>query len=100
MPPSYSHNNFEFLEHLRILYHLPLSLICVHHGTSLEILISTTFQSSNNNNGGKDDDYAISIKCDDMITNLGFSNLLKILQMLLNSPENNFMKLFFLTYST
>ena len=30
-----------------------------------------------------------------MITNLSFSNLLKILQMLLNSPENNFIKLLF-----
>ena len=49
---------------------------------------------SSNNNGGKDDDYAISIKCDNMITNLSFSNLLKILQMLLNSPENNFMIFF------
>ena len=57
-PPSYSHNNFDFLKHdLHILNHLPLSLICVHHGTSLEILISTTFQSSNNN-GGKDNDNA------------------------------------------
>ena len=27
-----------------------------------------------------------------MIINFSFSNLLKILQMLLNSPENNFMK--------
>ena len=101
-PASYSQNNFDLLEHdLHIFNHLPLSLICVHHGTSLEILIWTTFQSSNNNNGGKDENCAISIKWDNMITNLSFSNLLKILQMLLNSPENKFMKnLFFKFVST